>query len=31
MSEAQFYAIKDVAESFGYNISYDKNEGFKIL
>lgn len=31
MSEAQFYAIKDVAEAFGYNISYDKNEGFKVL
>lgn len=31
MSEAQFYAIKDVAKAFGYDISYDKNEGFSIL
>lgn len=31
MSEAQYYAIKDVARAFGYNISYDKNTGFKIL
>lgn len=31
MSEAQFYAIKDVAKAFGYDISYDKNDGFKVL
>lgn len=30
MSEAQFYAIKDVARAFGYNISYDKDAGFGI-
>ncbi len=30
MSEAQFYAIKDVAKAFGYEVSYDKNEGFKV-
>lgn len=28
MSEAQFYAIKDVAKVFGYNLSY--NNGFKL-
>ncbi|MEI7709772.1 MAG: hypothetical protein WCI76_03595, partial [bacterium] len=31
MSEAQFYAVKDVARAFGYNISYDKDNGFQIL
>lgn len=30
MSEAQFYAIKDVARAFGYDIQYDKDTGFKI-
>ncbi len=30
MSEAQFYAVKDVARAFGYNISYDKDAGFEI-
>lgn len=29
MSEAQFYAIKDVARAFGYDISYNKDIGFK--
>ncbi len=31
MSEAQFYAVKDVARAFGYGISYDKEKGFEIL
>ncbi len=31
MSEAQFYAIKDVTKSFGYDVSYDKNKGFEVL
>ena len=30
MSEAQFYAVKDVARAFGYDISYDKDDGFEI-
>ncbi len=30
MSEAQYYAIKDVARAFGYDISYDKNSGFNV-
>ena len=30
MSEAQYYAIKDVAQAFGYAISYDKDVGFEI-
>lgn len=30
MSEAQFYAVKDVARAFGYAISYDKDKGFQI-
>lgn len=30
MSEAQFYAIKDVANVFGYEISYDKEKGFEL-
>lgn len=30
MSEAQYYAIKDVARAFGYEISYDKDAGFEI-
>jgi hypothetical protein len=30
MSEAQFYAVKDVARAFGYSISYNKNIGFEI-
>lgn len=30
MSEAQFYAVKDVARAFGYDISYDKDAGFGI-
>lgn len=30
MSEAQFYAVKDVAQAFGYDISYEKNVGFVI-
>lgn len=30
MSEAQFYAVKDVARAFGYNISYNKDSGFEI-
>ena len=30
MSEAQFYAVKDVARAFGYNISYDRDTGFEI-
>lgn len=30
MSEAQFYAVKDVARAFGYDISYDKDTGFEI-
>lgn len=30
MSEAQFYAVKDVAKAFGYNISYDKSGGFGV-
>lgn len=30
MSEAQYYAIKDVARAFGYDISYDKDTGFGI-
>ncbi len=31
MSEAQFYAIKDVAKAFGYNISYNKDAGFELV
>ena len=30
MSEAQFYAVKDVARAFGYNIQYNKDNGFEI-
>lgn len=30
MSEAQFYAVKDVARAFGYKIAYDKDKGFII-
>jgi hypothetical protein len=30
MSEAQYYAIKDVARAFGYNISYDREKGFEV-
>jgi hypothetical protein len=30
MSEAQFYAVKKIAEVFGYNISYDAETGFDI-
>jgi hypothetical protein len=30
MSEAQFYAVKNVARAFGYDISYDKDAGFGI-
>jgi hypothetical protein len=30
MSEAQYYAVKDVARAFGYDISYDKDKGFEI-
>lgn len=30
MSEAQYYAVKDVARAFGYTIEYDKNNGFRI-
>ena len=30
MSEAQYYAIKDVARAFGYDISYNKDVGFEI-
>ena len=30
MSEAQYYAIKDVVRAFGYNISYAKDSGFNI-
>jgi hypothetical protein len=29
MSEAQFYAVRDVAKAFGYNLSYNK-DGFLI-
>lgn len=31
MSEAQFYAIKDVAKAFGYNMTYDDKKGFDIV
>ncbi len=31
MSEAQYYAVKDVARAFGYNISYNKDTGFKVF
>lgn len=31
MSEAQFYAVKDVARAFGYNIAYAKDKGFEIV
>lgn len=31
MSEAQFYAIKDVAKAFGYNISYNQETGFDVM
>jgi hypothetical protein len=31
MSEAQFYAIKDVAKAFDYDISYDQETGFEVL
>jgi hypothetical protein len=30
MSEAQFYALKKVAEVFGYEIGYDTEEGFSV-
>lgn len=30
MSEAQYYSIKDVAQAFGYRISYNKDTGFEI-
>jgi hypothetical protein len=30
MSEAQFYAIKDVARAFGYEVSYSKDAGFEL-
>ncbi|MFA6050668.1 MAG: hypothetical protein WC761_05745 [Candidatus Paceibacterota bacterium] len=30
MSEAQYYAIKDVVEAFGYKIAYDKDKGFQV-
>ena len=30
MSEAQFYAVKDVAKAFGYNMTYDDKNGFDI-
>lgn len=30
MSEAQYYAVKDVARAFGHNISYNKDTGFKV-
>lgn len=30
MSEAQYYAVRDVARAFGYQIAYDKDKGFKI-
>jgi len=30
MSEAQYYAIKDVLRAFGYDILYDKDAGFDI-
>jgi len=30
MSEAQYYAIKDVARAFGYEILYNKDTGFEI-
>ena len=30
MSEAQFYAIKDVAKAFGYNLNYNNESGFEI-
>lgn len=31
MSEAQFYAIKDVAKAFGYNMTYSDKKGFDIV
>ncbi|MFZ2038912.1 MAG: hypothetical protein WAV11_03160 [Minisyncoccia bacterium] len=31
MSEAQYYAIKDVAKTFGYELSYDGDQGFEII
>lgn len=31
MSEAQFYAVKDVAKAFGYNMTYDDKKGFDIV
>jgi hypothetical protein len=30
MSEAQYYAVKDVAEAFGYNLEYDGVKGFAL-
>ncbi|HYC34374.1 MAG TPA: hypothetical protein VEC13_01445 [Candidatus Paceibacterota bacterium] len=30
LSEAQYYAVKDVAKAFGYNIEYNKDKGFEI-
>jgi seryl-tRNA(Sec) selenium transferase len=30
MSEAQYYAVKDVARAFGYTVEYDRNNGFKL-
>ncbi len=30
LSEAQFYAVRDVAETFGYRLSYDPKTGFEI-
>lgn len=30
LSEAQFYAVRDVAETFGYKFSYDPEVGFSI-
>lgn len=30
LSEAQFYAVKDVARAFGYNITYSKSLGFQV-
>lgn len=31
MSEAQFYAVKDVAKAFGYKMTYDDKNGFDIV
>lgn len=30
LSEAQFYAVKDVARAFGHNITYNKSLGFQV-